>query len=637
MNFIQKYYKYLTAFFVFVIYIITLAPSVVQIDSGELAAVQCTLGIAHPTGYPLFTMIGYLFSNLLFPFREIVALNLLSAVYCTTAVFIFMIIVDAILQKVDFNFPRQKKLKKKDKKLNEETADSPNDKLHIRIAAVIFGGLALVFSSTFWLQSTSVEVYSLHVLLIMLVVHRLVKIYFTGNVPNKEWYIFAVLLALGFTNHMTTILIIPSTAFVFFTKEKFGKQSFVRIFKMLGVFFPVLALVYLYLPIRASMNPLLNWGNPVNWENFLRHVSGKQYQVWLFSSFDSAAKQFDYFVSNLTSEFNVFLLLIALVGLGYGIKHFRSIMIFLLISFVFTVAYSINYDINDIDSYFLLAYISISFFIAIGSYFLFQKLSLQKYGYFIGTMSAVCVVGFHIYNNFAETDQSDKYIFEDYTKALINSTDENSIILSYQWDYFLSASYYFQHVEDFRPDVKIIDKELLRRSWYYNQLENMYPGLFDGFNNYVDDFLIELKPFEQDEKFDAARLEELYRKIMTNLVAKNIVEHNFYIGPELYDNEMKRGEFSLPEGYTIVPHQFLFKVTDSNEYVPAPAPDFQLRFPSTDNRYTNFIKQTVASMLTYRAAYEMQFGFEDKARLYIDKVKSINPNLRLQETFNSIK
>ena len=51
-----------------IVYGFTLAPSVVHIDSGELAAVQSTLGIAHPTGYPLFTILGYLFLRIpLFP------------------------------------------------------------------------------------------------------------------------------------------------------------------------------------------------------------------------------------------------------------------------------------------------------------------------------------------------------------------------------------------------------------------------------------------------------------------------------------------------------------------------------------------------------------------------------------------
>ena len=72
---LRKHYAIATAAIVFIIYLFTLAPSVIQIDSGELAAVQATLGIAHPTGYPLFTMLGYLFLKIPLPFAKIYQAN----------------------------------------------------------------------------------------------------------------------------------------------------------------------------------------------------------------------------------------------------------------------------------------------------------------------------------------------------------------------------------------------------------------------------------------------------------------------------------------------------------------------------------------------------------------------------------
>ena len=49
-------------------YLLTLAPSITQGyntgDSGELASAAYTLGISHPTGSPLYTMLGYLVSHL---------------------------------------------------------------------------------------------------------------------------------------------------------------------------------------------------------------------------------------------------------------------------------------------------------------------------------------------------------------------------------------------------------------------------------------------------------------------------------------------------------------------------------------------------------------------------------------------
>lgn len=46
--------------------------------------------------------------------------------------------------------------------------------------------------------------------------------------------------------------------------------------KALG-FFGLGLSIYLYLPVRASMNPVLNWGNPSTWEGFWNHVTRKLY------------------------------------------------------------------------------------------------------------------------------------------------------------------------------------------------------------------------------------------------------------------------------------------------------------------------------------------------------------------------
>ena len=83
MTMLKKYFPFFTGLFVFIIYIITLAPSVVEIDSGELSTVQATLGIAHPTGYPLFTLVGFIFSKIPLPFSTIS--NILSIPALTAA------------------------------------------------------------------------------------------------------------------------------------------------------------------------------------------------------------------------------------------------------------------------------------------------------------------------------------------------------------------------------------------------------------------------------------------------------------------------------------------------------------------------------------------------------------------------
>ena len=140
-----------------------------------------------------------------------------------------------------------------------------------------------------------------------------------------------------------------------------------------------------------------------------------------------------------------------------------------------------------------------------------------------------------------------------------------------------------------------------------------------------------MAPFESNDQFDPGLLEAYYRKILTDLVGTNISNGNFYVAPELFENEMQRGEFTLPAGYTLVPDLFLFKVVKGTDYVPAPDPNFIIRFPKVRTEYINFIEQTVGSMLARRALYEMQFDKIDRAKIYIKKIKNDLPNYILPQ------
>lgn len=645
MKYIQKYYYVVTGLISFAFYLTTIAPSVIQIDTGELAAVQCTLGIAHPTGYPLFTVLGYIFSLVPLPFSKIFQMNLLAAVYCAVAVSVFTFTAKLVLDNLNaFQFLMRSKQNSRKKKKDSNKIIQPVKTSSIelsenyKIVSSIFGGLFLALSKTFWFQSTSVEVYSLHLLLITIIILALIKAFILSNEAksiSKYWLFFAITLALGFSNHMTTLLIIPGVAYLYFVKNGFSSKSIKQIIFMLLIFFPVLLLMYSYLPIRASQNPVMNWGNPINWERIIRHISGQQYQVWLFSSTEAAAKQLNYFVGNLNKEFSISLV-VAIAGLIVSFIYARKFFIFNIIVFLSTVLYSINYDINDIDSYFLLAYVSLAFFAVFGIIQLILFSAKYKMQILIPISVLVLLIGIQFYYNYDDVNQRNNFIYEDYTLSLLNTLPKNSIVFSYQWDYFISASYYFQLVEGFRKDVIVIDKELLRRSWYYNQLFTNHPKLFNGLKSEVDQFTEALKPFEREEQFNANLLENLFRRIMTGLVSTNIDKHDFFVAPELVNGEMKRGEFQLPAGYTLIPYLLMFKVVDTKEYVEAPLPDFRIRFDKKDDQYTTSLKGFIASMLLSRGMYEMQYNKTEKARIYAMKLAADFPDVTLPPALSNL-
>ena len=74
------------------LYLQTLSPTITGEDSGEFITAAYTLGIPHPPGYPLYCLIGHLFTKL--PWGEVAwRVNLMSACFGAGAVFVVALIV----------------------------------------------------------------------------------------------------------------------------------------------------------------------------------------------------------------------------------------------------------------------------------------------------------------------------------------------------------------------------------------------------------------------------------------------------------------------------------------------------------------------------------------------------------------
>ena len=68
----------------FVLYLLTLCPVVFWYDSAEYVTAAVTLGIPHPPGYPLYTLLGHVFTWL--PLDSALAVNGMSATFAALAV-----------------------------------------------------------------------------------------------------------------------------------------------------------------------------------------------------------------------------------------------------------------------------------------------------------------------------------------------------------------------------------------------------------------------------------------------------------------------------------------------------------------------------------------------------------------------
>src|SRR5262252_4464500 len=154
------------------VYCLTANPSVTFTDSGELAAVASTLGIAHPTGYPLFTLLGHLWTKLPLPLSPVRKLNLFAALCTALSVFLFYRIMLELLQRVSSG--------------DAATSERQRQR-HSWIAAGT--ALSYTFARTVWEQATSIEVYSLHLLMLQASILLFLRAELT-----RQWLVWAFVL-----------------------------------------------------------------------------------------------------------------------------------------------------------------------------------------------------------------------------------------------------------------------------------------------------------------------------------------------------------------------------------------------------------------------------------------------------------
>lgn len=679
--------------FALYVYILTLAPTVWFIDAGELASVAITLGIAHPTGYPLFTLVGHLFSKIPIG-TEIYRLNFMSSFFCALGVFLMFFLMNYLMSF--YSALPSIQTGKTTKKITSSTKQIISEfelPIIVRNSIIVFTCLILAFSRTYWDAANSVEVYPIHVFFLITLFLVFLKAVQGSSArrkteqstnfikENKYYLIFAFILGLSFTNHLTTVLLAPACLTLFIIENR---KDLLRTLKLLGsmaICFAISFSVYLYLPIRASQDPIFIWGNPVTFERFLWHITGKQFQVWIFSGAGSLTtfvilllvivsvcavgimkyktlnpiyhfsffigiaiftyiflnganeivmKQFKHFFSTFWTEYGTSVVLLAIPGVYRLSKFNGKIYYFTLLTFFSCVIYSVNYDIHDIDSYFLLAYVTLSIWIGFGGLFVYELVSglLKTKGNQFAFAVLMIIISFiSLKMNYASNDESKNYFVEEYTMNVFKNAEPNSIIISSQWDFWLSASWYYHFVKNIRPDIVAIDKELLRRSWYFKFLQNRYPEVMNNSKPEIDKFLVELYKFEHNIPYDQPNIMKLFEEMLTSFVTKN-PERKVYTTWEIEQNKNEafaRDYIRIPDGllYRLVKNDNpnSYKVNDYKLY------DFSFTPTNIKDYYHETIMGTYASMLTASAGFLVStYNRTEDAKKYIDLALYAIPN-----------
>jgi Protein of unknown function (DUF2723) len=641
-----------------VVYSWTLAPTVTPTDSGELILAAFGLGVAHPPGVPLWTMLAHLAS--LVPVGNVaVRINFSSAVFAALAsAMLTLVVAELIVTASCFASPRRRN---KAARQSSDTDRSKTRGLLIFVPAV-GAGLLMAFSRTLWAYATITEVYALNALLIVLVFilsarwRRLIIETRTNSsaaeTTHDKWIYAAAFvfgLAMG-VHHVTVALTLPAIAVVVYRTEGLKFFATRRLLYSALISIGALILVYSYLPWAASRSPAMNWGNARSLQEIWWHITGRQYRVFFSFSTSTMGPQFIEFCRMALREFGFpwlpITLFLAGAGLTSAYKRDRTAFWFLLLILLADLAYALSYEIaEDKDAYYLPAFISIAIAAGLGIHWLIQLAASRRSPIWTPSVAVATTIVLTSATAFAANwpfnNRKHYFIADDYVQNLFSTIAPNGLLLTQDWQ-VASPMLYVQEVERRRPDVKAIDINLLRRSWYFDYLKHAHAGLMERSREKIDPYVEILKQWERDPAAFTRNGELTQRISMAFLdMIQAIVRNEIKVAPVYITNELLIPDQLnsyltqwIPQTYQLVPQGLVFNLATGQTFDESPSPhlrmrglaDGTVRFEKDDVANTKILP-AYTRMLTNRGKYLAMFNHHERAIVAFKEALALDPNL----------
>ena len=422
----------------FSVYVLTMAPDLTWshygTDGGELATAATTLGIPHPPGYPTYVLIGHLFTRL--PLGSSVAyrLNLLSAISAATAA---GLVTGAAGHWID-------------RQLHHNSID----------VAPLAVGLTLAFMPLVWSQALITEVYALNLALLAAFLWALL-----GRQP--AWAV-GLLLGLSVTTHLTSALMLP-LALALTQRQKW--------WFLLGGLLLGLA-PFLALPLLAQSGSPVIWGRPQQLTGWVRLVSARIYRPNVFGLPSSQWQE------RLSQGGRLFFAQFAWVGaalLPAGVSETwsqkRQQHIAVLGTAGLYAVYAFGYNTADAAIFFLPGLLLLILPLADALASIEGVDSAQN---FVGRRArkglAFLLPLTLLMLNFNGLDLSDDWQVRRLVEPVLEDAPTGAILLT-TGDRATFSLWYLHYAERQRPDVILVDSNLLAFDWYRQRLAQRQPSL----------------------------------------------------------------------------------------------------------------------------------------------------------------
>lgn len=390
-------------------------------DSGEFVAAACTLGIAHPPGFPLYVLLGKMFCMLPISTAAF-RLNFMSSFFAIATAFLLTLTL-----------------------LELKTSKG------VAFASALMLGLA----KTFWSQSVVAEVYTLNVFFVSLITFCLIRL--RNNPSPKIFYLICFLFGLSLTNHWPFMMLTLPPWILYILSVSAVRSIFFKHF-FRGFFFFLLPLcLYLFLPFRSLQNPYIDWGNPENWNNFWHHLlrtttseraieaEGISHFKWLWLILRETCRDFLWIGP-----------LVALVGLFKGsslLKSERFLFITQALLFLCGIVFWMGLPLSRIS----LKTIQVNL---LPAYYFIVLLAGLGWGFVLKDIKqsmALIPIPFLFFFHVRAMNPKPYAVVEEWGKEFLSSLKQGAIVFTaLDIDSFVLA--YLHGVQNIRPDVTLISE-----------------------------------------------------------------------------------------------------------------------------------------------------------------------------------
>ncbi len=480
---------------VLAIYIATLAPTTAFWDTSEYIAAAKVLGIPHPPGNPLFSILAHTFGLLPVAAGYAKRINLFAAVTSSAAAGLWFLVAERWMRGL----------------VAARGA---------RLAAAFAGILIGATSWTVWNQSTVNEkVYTVSLLSTALVMWLVVHWSDDKPGPHRDrWLILiAYIIALSSTNHSMGLLAAPAVAiYVLFTDWRVITRWQVVLGVLLAAAIGV-SLNYLFLPIRAAQFPAINEGEPVGFfspalRDVLNRVQYGKPSVfdrqadlpWQFANYlQYWSWQFARDWTRLANAAAALFTVIGLTGLVAMLRRDRraglaalallgTVTVALIFYLNFKYGFSIradegeklNREVRERDYFFICSFAYFGTLVAVGLGTAMQGVVdwlsdwRDNRSRWLAASPVLALALIPMFGNHLTASRAEEYAARDFAIDLLESIEPYGILIT-AGDNDTFPLWYAQEVEGVRRDVTLANLSLMNTEWHNRQIRRRVIPDFD--------------------------------------------------------------------------------------------------------------------------------------------------------------